>query len=57
MTGPFFYTWTLVLLVTEQLSPTMGSAVGFPDLLAGVGGVKGHISLFPAATQWLQVVY
>ena len=52
----------LVPLATELLSPTVGSAVGFPDLmavmagLAGAGGGKGHITLFPAAMEWLQVV-
>ena len=52
----------LVPLATELLSPTIGSAVGFPDLmavmagLAGAGGGKGHITLFPAAMEWLQVI-
>ena len=52
----------LVPLATELLSPSVGPAVGFPDLmavmvgLAGAGAGRGHTLLFPAALDWLMVV-
>ena len=50
----------LVPLATELLSPLSSPTVGFPDLmavmggLAGAGGGRGHLALLPAAVQWLQ---
>ena len=44
----------LVPLATELLSPTIGSAVGFPDPMAVMTGLAGagkvHIILFPAVS-------
>ena len=50
----------LVPLATELLSPLASPTVGFPDLmavmggLAGAGGGRGHLTLLPATVQWLQ---
>ena len=52
----------LVPLASDLLSPSVGNAVGFPDLmavmsgLAGAGGGRGHVILFPAALEWLAAV-
>ena len=52
----------LVPLASDLLSPSVGAGVAFPDLmavmsgLAAAGGGRGHVTLFPAALEWLAVV-
>ena len=52
----------LIPLASDILSSPSGPAVGFPDLmavltgLASAGNGKGHVILFSAVADWLEVV-
>ena len=50
----------LLPIASELLSPSVGNAVGFPELMAVMSGLaaaqdgSGHLTLFPAALEVIQ---